>query len=155
MTKLFVIRHAHAGSRHDWDGPDHLRPLDEKGWRQAQAIADLLADEGTKRVVSSPIVRCVQTLEGLADKIGLPILIDERLAEGAGGAAALELVDELRGTSAAICSHGDVVPDLLDALVERGLELPRRRKWQKGSIWALEGDRDQLTTGHYVPPPRS
>jgi broad specificity phosphatase PhoE len=153
MTKLFVVRHAHAGSRHDWDGPDHLRPLDDKGWRQAEAICDLLTGEGIKRLVSSPITRSVQTMEPLADKIGLPVTIDDRLAEGAGGGAALELVDELRGTTAAICSHGDVIPDLLDALAARGLELPERRKWQKASIWALEGDRDQLTAGRYTPPP--
>ncbi len=155
MTKLFVVRHAHAGSRHDWDGPDQTRPLDGKGWRQAQGICDLLAGEDVKRLVSSPYVRCVDTFVPLGEKLGLQVVADERLAEGAGAAAALELVADLRGTTAAICSHGDVIPDLLDALVDRGLRLPQRQKWPKASTWALEGDRDHLLTGRYFPPPPS
>ena len=36
---LFLVRHAKAGNRSEWQGDDHIRPLTPKGWRQAEAIA--------------------------------------------------------------------------------------------------------------------
>ena len=83
-----VLRHASAGDRFHWDGEDHLRPLDEKGWRQAAELVDTLVPLGVLRIVSSPYTRCVQTVEPLAAALGLEVEQDERLAEGTGGAAA-------------------------------------------------------------------
>ncbi len=113
MTNV-LLRHAAAGDRDDWDGDDFHRPLDAKGRRQAEALVEVLRPFGVLRVVSSPYVRCVQTVEPLAAALGLPLEQDERLAEGEGGAAA-ELLDE---DGVVCCTHGDI----LDALVGRGLK---------------------------------
>jgi 8-oxo-dGTP diphosphatase len=116
--RLYVIRHSAAGNRSAWDKPDDLRPLSHKGRRQADAIADMLASAGIDRLVSSPSVRCVQSLEPLAQRLGHQVEIDERLAEGGDGEGALDLAEELRKKVdvAALCSHGDVIPDMLRIL---------------------------------------
>ena len=78
---LYLVRHAKAGQRSRWDGPDHLRPLTKAGRAQAQALAAWLANEPISRLLSSPYVRCVQTLEPLAEKLALEIEITEHLTE--------------------------------------------------------------------------
>ena len=52
---LFVVRHAKAGSRRDWDGDDSLRPLSKDGRRQADAVAARLARRGCERAVVEPV----------------------------------------------------------------------------------------------------
>jgi 8-oxo-dGTP diphosphatase len=104
-----LLRHASAGDRHSWTGDDRLRPLDDKGHRQAAEIAAALRSEEIRRVVSSPYVRCVQTVEPLAAELGLEVELDDRLIEGAGGAAE-PLLEEDRVVA---CTHGDVIHDLL------------------------------------------
>ena len=113
MTSV-IVRHAAAGDREDWDGDDFHRPLDAKGRRQAAELVELLRPFGVRRVVSSPYVRCVQTVEPLAAALGLRLEQDDRLAEGEGAAAA----DLLREDGVVCCSHGDVA----DALVGRDLK---------------------------------
>jgi len=44
VKPVILIRHASAGDRESWSGDDRLRPLDEKGWRQAEGLASALAD---------------------------------------------------------------------------------------------------------------
>ena len=67
-----MIRHARAGERSEWEGDDRLRPLDERGRRQAEALVDALAAFPITRIFSSPYDRCVQTVEPLAAQRGLP-----------------------------------------------------------------------------------
>ena len=69
--------------------------------------------------MSSPFVRCVQTLEPLAERAGLPIEVDGRLGEGAAFEGVLELLDTLP-QGAVLCSHGDVIPETIDALIGAG-----------------------------------
>ncbi len=111
---VLLLRHAWAGSRDAWDGDDRLRPLDERGRMQALALRDLLASRDIVRVVSSPYVRCVETVE----PIGLPVETDERLAEGAPAALALSLLAELDGGLA--CTHGDVIEAVLGYGLRKG-----------------------------------
>jgi phosphohistidine phosphatase SixA len=54
---LFLVRHAHAGSRSHWEGADADRPLSDKGWSQVEAITAHLADAPIKRVLASAAVR--------------------------------------------------------------------------------------------------
>lgn len=153
MGKLYVVRHADAGTRGRDSQPDELRTLSERGRRQADALRHQMDDAGIVRLVASPFRRCVETLLPLADHLGLDVEIDVRLAEGQGFAGALELAEELRSGPAAICSHGDVIPDLLEALVRRGTKLKDEPRWQKASTWVLTRDGDGFSKGRYLPPP--
>ena len=125
--KLYVVRHVKAGSRTSWDGDDdRQRPVSKSGRRQADAIAARLAPEGVSQLVSSPYARCVQSLEPLAAILGLSVLEDERLAEGGQLERSLALAAEATDGTV-LCSHGDVIPDLIMGLVRRGMELTTHR----------------------------
>jgi 8-oxo-dGTP diphosphatase len=136
-VSAFLVRHAKAGHRSGWSGDDWERPLTNGGHLQAAAIADRLAGEGLKSLWSSPYVRCVQTLEPLADRIGLPIAADDRLAEGARFDDTLDLIRGA-GDGAVFCTHGDVLTDVMNALVRRGTELTTTPEWRKGAVWVLD-----------------
>jgi 8-oxo-dGTP diphosphatase len=110
---VLLLRHAWAGDREHWDGDDLLRPLDERGRRQALALRGLDVDW----IVSSQYVRCIETVVPLAATRTLDIEVDRRLAEGA-GRSALELLAELDGGVA--CTHGDVIHDLLGRSLDKG-----------------------------------
>ena len=153
MGKLYLVRHAHAGSRGHASGPDHARELDERGWRQAQGISDELASRKITRLISSPFRRCVQTLEPLAGKLGLEVEVDDRLAERATAADALALAAEVRGTGAVLCSHGDVIPDVLEHLLANGTQLEGELRWPTASTWIFTWDGQRLAKGRYVGPP--
>jgi len=73
---LFLVRHAHS----DY-GPDEMRALSESGRRAAHRIADLLQDRGITMIVSSPYTRAVQTVQPLADRLGMSIQLDSDLRE--------------------------------------------------------------------------
>jgi broad specificity phosphatase PhoE len=111
-----LLRHVSAGDREDWDGDDRLRPLDARGRRQAAELVELLGPLGLRRVVSSPYVRCVASVEPLAAALGLPVEQDDRLAEGAGGSAR-ELVHE---DGVVCCTHGDIVEDIIGRGLRKG-----------------------------------
>lgn len=155
---LFLVRHAHAGSRHKWDGPDELRPLSRRGRDRAEEIAALLGDEPIERVLSSPLVRCVESVEPLAAKRGLEVEAVDALREGARLAESIGLVEDLAaaGTTAVLCSHGDVIPDVLTGLARRGARLDPDGALPKGSIWVLEVRDGAVSEARYAgsgPPP--
>jgi 8-oxo-dGTP diphosphatase len=116
-VSVLLLRHARAGERAAWTGDDTLRPLDERGLRQALALRDL-AQRAIGRIVSSPYRRCVETVEPLADALGLPVELDDRLAEGASLQLALALLAELDGGLA--CTHGDVIEAVLGYGLRKG-----------------------------------
>ena len=148
----FLVRHAKAGSRHRWDGDDRHRPLSSAGWRQAEGIARRLGHEQVTSLWSSPFRRCVETLEPLAASAGLEIIADNRLAEAAGLSEVLELLRNA-GDGAVLCSHGDVVPDVVDGLMQRGATLVGEPDWRKASMWVLRLDGDDVTELRAEPPP--
>ena len=114
---VLLLRHARAGERAAWTGDDTLRPLDDRGLRQALALRDL-AQRAIGRIVSSPYRRCVETVEPLAEALGIAIELDDRLAEGASPQLALALLAELDGGLA--CTHGDVIEAVLGYGLRKG-----------------------------------
>lgn len=149
---VLLIRHAEAGERDRWEGPDRLRPLTEPGHRQARDLVATLAGYTVRRVVSSPYVRCTQTVEPLAAARRLPVETSDDLAEGHGGAA-LARLDELAGTATALCTHRDVVIEVLEGLAGRGLALPGGYPYEKGSVWVLDRSGDAWVARYLPPPP--
>jgi len=154
MTVL-LVRHARAGARKHWEGPDIERPLSKKGWRQAEGLVDMLARSPVARILSSPYVRCVQTVEPVAEKLRLDIGRRAELAEGAPVADALALVRGAWGTVVVLCTHGDLVPAILDAVADQdGVSIPANPLYPKGSVWELEQDADgRVTAARYTPAP--
>ena len=150
---LYLIRHTTAGDRSRWRGRDEDRSLTKKGWREADALANSLADAGIERIVSSPYERCVQSVKPLSKLIKAPIETSPLLAEEPDLDATYTFVDGLVGTDTVISTHGDVIPALINRMMWAGLSLESRFYCSKGSIWVVEVDGGKFTTARYIPPP--
>jgi 8-oxo-dGTP diphosphatase len=150
---VYLVRHAKAGSRKAWKGDDELRPLSKAGTAQARALAKRLAGEGIARILSSAYVRCQQTVEPLAERIGVAVEPSDALREGAPLADSLRLVEKVAGENAVFCTHGDVLANLLMHFAHLGVDLETDRV-EKGSVWALEFADGEVRSATYVPPPR-
>ena len=155
---LFLVRHAKAGKRSEWlndsanRGDDRPRPLDAKGKLQATAIAERLLTLQPTSLYSSPFKRCVQTLAPLGKQTGLVIAEDVRLAENNDFEPMLELLESC-ADGAVLCSHGDMIPMVTDALERRGMVVTGMRDSRKASVWVLERKKGIIVRGHAWPPP--
>jgi 8-oxo-dGTP diphosphatase len=156
VTAIHLIRHAKAKNRLEWTEPDELRPLTKRGRREAAALAERLEEVPLVRLVSSPHVRCVQTLEPLALTVDLPIETTQLLAEGGQGADAVELLVTLGSEGEfACCTHGDVLFEVLGIVVDAGVPLDGPRDAPVASTWILEVDDGRFTEARFVEqPPR-
>ena len=154
---LYLVRHAKAGDRGKWTGPDHLRPLSKKGRVQAEGLVGQLGDREITRLLSSPFVRCMQTVEPLGAYLDLKVEEHDLLAEESPEDQVAILARELvrSGEHPVLCSHGDVIPFLLDHLMRTdGLRLEPEFACAKGSTWILEADESgRFTRGMYLSPP--
>lgn len=139
---VLMVRHASAGERAAWSGDDRLRPLDARGRRQAAGLVGPLAARAPTALLSSPYLRCVQTLEPLAEHLAATVAARDELAEGGGVDAFLHAVGATPGTPVA-CVHGD----LMSALS------PDPRRCQKGAAWVLAIAGSDVRAVEYLPPP--
>lgn len=149
---LYVVRHGKAGSRSAWTDPDDLRPLTKAGRRQAVMITEALSDAPVTRVLSSPYVRCRQTVEPLAEQLRLPVDLADALGEGALLSETLALVDKVGDDTAVLCTHGDVMGELLAHCVRQGVRV-ESNLLPKGSTWVFETEAGAIVDARYVPPP--
>ncbi|MGH8867877.1 MAG: NUDIX hydrolase [Actinomycetes bacterium] len=143
-----LLRHAGAGDRDAWAGPDGARPLDPAGGAQAKALVGLLGAHGVTRVVSSDTVRCLDTVTPYAVQAGLHVESDPLWSEP--GFAAdpttararyLGLVCGTRPT--ALCTHGSVIEDLVVSTCQAlNHPVPEDPTAGKGGMWVF----------HLVPP---
>jgi len=152
---ILLVRHARAGQRHRWEGDDRLRPLSKKGRVQAEALPILLEPWTAAHppvLVSSPWVRCLETLGPLSSALGAPIEADDVLGEGMGAKAVEALGRWVSSIPTVLCSHGDVIGEILGFLQAGGLDLGPDPGAAKGSVWVLEGSRGQVRRARYLPP---
>jgi len=140
LRAVYLVRHAKAGIRAEWDGPDHLRPLSKSGTKQAELLCEWLTSFSIARIASSHHVRCLETVEPLARRLGLRVVLSEALAEGADPALARAFIEDASQTATVACSHGDIIPGVLDLLAADGVVVDGDPHWEKGSLWALESD---------------
>jgi 8-oxo-(d)GTP phosphatase len=158
-STVLLVRHASAGSRSDWEEDDRLRPLDSKGWEQAEQLVRLLSRFGVGRIISADFVRCVQTVEPLSEAIGVPIEeepLTSELGYPGNEATALDFFRSVGTPEGAvvISSQGGVVPDLLERLAkEDDYDLPQDIEAKKGSTWSLSLEGPRLVAAEYFPPP--
>ncbi|MCX6536841.1 MAG: phosphoglycerate mutase family protein [Actinobacteria bacterium] len=150
---LYIVRHAKAGKRSEWDGPDTLRPLSDKGWEQSQAIAEKLVELKPSALISSPAVRCMQTLEPLSKATKIEIFADKRLFEHGDVAKMIELLEDAQD-STVISSHGDMIPEVIKILQRRGMEIGSKPDWRKASVWVVERIKNSFTSAIVMAPPQ-
>jgi phosphohistidine phosphatase SixA len=151
--RVYWVRHAAAVRRGEWRRAERLRPLTGGGHRQAQRLLELFEGAPLAHLLTSPDLRCRQTLEPLAAQRGLPIQPDARLAAGRSAAGALALLSELGGQAAVLCSHGDVIPRVIERLCDEGLRVECDLVCEKGSVWIVDAEPGRRARARYVPPP--
>ena len=153
---VYLVRHAVAVGRSQWHADDALRPLTKRGQRQSAGLLDLLTagDADVGRVLSSPALRCRDTVAPLASKLGLRVEEAEALAEGSKPKEALHLVRDAAesGRDTVLCAHGDLVPEVVRRLGREGMSWDGELRFAKGSTWVLTFDGERCVEGRYVPP---
>ena len=150
---VILVRHARAGQRSDWDGDDSLRPLDDSGRAQAEALTPFLACFAPTRVVSADRARCIQTVEPFAASAGLglevdPTFDDESYARSSSGSRTALYSLAKPGQVTVVCSQGLTIPSLVDSV---GVNV-RDSSTRKGALWVLSFvDGDVIASDHYDP----
>ena len=121
-------------------------------------LAKALRDEPIGRIVSSPYIRCRETVAPLAERAGLPVEDADALSEGSPLSEALRLLEKVTDKATVLCSHGDVIGDLLHHFASQHVRLdagddaaPSELRFPKGSTWVLDVEEGQVVRGRYLP----
>jgi 8-oxo-dGTP diphosphatase len=106
---------------------------------------------------SSPYPRCLETLEPLRRCAGIEVKPDERLSEATTLVALESFLMGLDNDGVyVVCSHGNVVPALVELLVGRQVStLPEPILSSKGSIWDIEIERGTVGSVRFIEPDRN
>ena len=152
---VLVVRHGTAGRKSRFSGDDTRRPLDKRGRAQAEALVGQLLAFGATNVHAADRMRCRQTVEPLAEELGVPIQDEPTLTEEAyakspkrGRHRILEIATQ-EGTPV-ICSQGKVIPDLIAWWCERDGVRPDKSRNHKGSTWVLSLSDGRLTAADHI-----
>ncbi len=148
-TRVYLVRHANAGVRSKWKGPDKTRPLTEKGRQQSLGIADILARHPVTEIWSSPALRCIETVGPTSDYIGEEIQVSKDLKEFTDIDVIYEYLSSIGPGSIAVSTHKDWIAPLIKDLDSRRVKLRGTRKWPKASIWILDLEDGKVTSGVY------
>jgi 8-oxo-dGTP pyrophosphatase MutT (NUDIX family)/phosphohistidine phosphatase SixA len=150
-SAIVLVRHARAGKRGDWQGHDNDRPLDDVGRAQAERLAELLSYFRPDQILSAGLARCVQTVEPLAERLGLPIRVDPVFSDAAFAKSPSATEDAVLalakpGLVSVVCSQGHTIPSLVERL-GRGVVPSDTRK---GAFWVLSVvDGSIVSTDYY------
>jgi 8-oxo-(d)GTP phosphatase len=159
---VLLVRHGHAGTKRHRRRDDHLRPLNRQGLADAVALSRLLVPYRPSRIVSSPFLRCTQTVAPLAQALGLPIEESTDLIPEAAAAAPRFVLgiavttDDGPSGAVVVCTHGEVIHELQLSLGKDGppsfrTDSPR----EKGSVWVLDREDGIFVGATYLPPPET
>ncbi|MEX5633496.1 SixA phosphatase family protein [Parafrankia sp. FMc2] len=153
---VVIVRHALALPKKTWTGEDVARPLTARGIRQAAAFATVITrDLAVRQVLTSPTLRCEQTVAPLADARGLPLRRSAMLGVNGSTEALLDLLASDETDGSVLCTHGERINDLFRAWQARGW-----RGWpgadgrtRKGDAWLLRGQPALDATVEYLATP--
>jgi phosphohistidine phosphatase SixA len=149
---LLVVRHADAGDKRTWGGPDVLRPLSPTGHRQAEGLVVRLEDYPVERILCSPTLRCQQTVEPLARDRMLRIESVPALGVDTTPAQLLTLFWDLELRNSVLCTHGEGIGLLLTRLIADALLVEDPLDWPKGSTWLLQRTDQRQVRGRLLAP---
>jgi len=150
---FYVVRHAKSGSRSHWSGDDRLRPLTKKGQKQSEALVHIFEPFPISAIFSSPFLRCVQTVQPLAKARKLPLKQAPSLGEGRGLAGAMQIMGDPKLKRAVLCTHGDIMWEVVEELVKRKVVTPGDGSYDKGATWVVDVDDGSFVRARYIPAP--
>ena len=104
-------------------------------------------------IFSSPYLRCVQTVEPVGRARKLPVKQSIELAEGHGLDGLHEFLSNTKLDHTVLCTHGDIVWELVEDLVARHVIRAGDGGFEKGSTWVLSTKDGVPTKARYLPAP--
>ena len=139
---VLVVRHGTAGRKSRFSGDDTKRPLDKRGRAQAEALVAQLMAFGATDVYAADRLRCRQTVQPLAEELGVaiqnePTLTEESYAKNPKRGRHRVLSIAAQEGTPVICTQGKVIPDLIAWWCERDGVRPDKSRNHKGSTWVL------------------
>jgi len=148
-SPVVVVRGGHSSS-----GADPVtRPLDPRGWDEADRLVPVLTGAGVQALRSAPYARCVQTLQNFSLRAQVAVEYDQDLVEGMIGEERLDqaahrlLTLAADGVGVAACVNGPLVSPLLAALTGRaGGVAPVEQVLRKGGWWLLHVAGERLVS---------
>ncbi|MHC9296488.1 NUDIX hydrolase [Mycobacterium sp. LTG2003] len=152
---VMIVRHGTAGSKASYKGDDRKRPLDKHGRAQAESLVDQLLAFGATTLYAADRVRCHQTMEPLAQELGVdvhnePLLTEEAYSSDQKAARGRVLEIAARAGTPVICTQGKVIPDLIAWWCERANVRPETSGNRKGSTWVLSLSDGRLVAADYM-----
>ena len=153
LSTFYFVRHAKAGSRSHWTGDDRKRPLSKKGVLQAEELVTTFATYDLTAVYSSPFLRCMQTVEPIARAHKLKVQAEPGLGEGQGLDAAYRFFEDPKLDEVVLCTHGDIVWELVEDLTKRRVLPAFREEFDKASTWVVQVKGGVPVKARYIPAP--
>jgi len=157
---LILARHASAGRKADWAGDDFARPLDAAGEADARVLAGLLACFApAARVISSPALRCTETVRPYAEGAGGTVEAEACLipyGRSPDFSSRTEQADALRHLLSALvaqrrpvvlCLHRENLPEVLAAMcaaLGAPAAVPADPALPKGGFWVAHAADGEL-----------
>jgi phosphohistidine phosphatase SixA len=143
-----------AGDKHQWPGRDHDRPLSVPGHHEAYGLLARLREYPIGRILTSPAVRCVQTVEPLSLRRAVPIELVDALQVDSPVERLRGLVTDSGLETAVLCGHGEQIGELVGQLADDGLLVDEPLGWAKGSTWVLDTSQGRVVGARYLAPLR-
>jgi len=139
---VLLLRHTSAGERLSSPGIDRFRRLDDGGRLVARQLVWHLADREITRIVSSPLVRCVESVVPIAESRRLVVENRWELEPDVPLEDVMTLLADLPD-SALVCTHRETFEKLL------GWDVT----CEKGGAWVLERSGPDFVPTFYLEPP--
>jgi 8-oxo-dGTP pyrophosphatase MutT (NUDIX family)/phosphohistidine phosphatase SixA len=155
---VLIVRHGTAGRKSRYKGDDRKRPLDKHGRAQAESLVGLLLAFGATDLHAADRTRCHQTIEPLADELGVsirdePLLTEESYASNHKRTRQRVLDIAAKSGTRVICTQGKVIPDLIQWWCDRDGVRPDKSRNRKGSVWVLSLSGRRLVAADHVSSP--
>ena len=152
---IMIVRHGTAGSKSRYKGDDRLRPLDKRGRAQAESLIGQLLAFGADTIYAADRARCHQTVEPLAEELGVqihnePLLTEEAYADDRKSARRRLLEIAAAEGTPVICTQGKVIPDLIAWWCDRDGVRPDKSRNRKGSTWVMSSCQGRLVAADHI-----
>jgi phosphohistidine phosphatase SixA len=139
-----LLRHADAGRRQQPAGLDQWQGLTALGHAQAQEIVHQLGGMPILRVLSSPALRCRQTVLPLAWELGLDVEPVPQLDADADPARTVELLRRADTENTVLCTHRETLAGVFRLFAAAGHRLADDTETiPAAATWALYGGPDR------------
>ncbi len=135
-----LVRHADAGLRSQWCGSDEWRGLTDAGHGQARAVVRMIEELPVLRILSSPSLRCRQSVVPLALARALDVEPCWQLGAGVAAEDLIGLLADPTTASAVVCTHRETLQLLFEHLAGAYQVVAEADEpMEKGAVWILRG----------------